>query len=383
MEQAPFSVQVFAPDGRTVRVNRAWEELWGVTLDQIADYNMLDDPQLEAKGVLPYIRRAFAGRAGRHPGHPVRPERDDPRPHPPRGPAAVGVGRRLPAQGRRRAGPGGRPGPRGHHRPEAGRGGAAGERAGCTGPIGESIDYGVWVCDPAGRNTYVSESFLRLVGLDPGGALRPSAGPRCCTRTTPTGPSPPGRSASGPAGRGTWSTGSGGRTGGGTRSWPAACRCGTSGARSPRWAGINLDISRLKRVEDELREADRRKDEFLATLAHELRNPLAPIRNSLQILKMPRVDAETVERSREMMERQVEHLVRLVDDLLDVSRVMRGKVELRRERVELAAVVGPGGGDGPAADRRPGPRADGRPPGRAAAGWTPTRCGWPRSSATC
>jgi PAS domain S-box-containing protein len=88
-----------------------------------------------------------------------------------------------------------------------------------------------------------------------------------------------------------------------------------------------------------LREADRRKDEFLATLAHELRNPLAPIRNSLQILKMPRLEVETIERAREMMERQVHQLVRLVDDLLDVSRVMRGKIELRTERVELAAVV--------------------------------------------
>ena len=93
------------------------------------------------------------------------------------------------------------------------------------------------------------------------------------------------------------------------------------------------------RLYAEARDADRRKDEFLATLAHELRNPLAPIRNSLQILKMPRVDAATVERSRDMMERQVHHLVRLVDDLLDVSRVMRGKIELRRERVELATVV--------------------------------------------
>jgi PAS domain S-box-containing protein len=88
-----------------------------------------------------------------------------------------------------------------------------------------------------------------------------------------------------------------------------------------------------------LRDQDRRKDEFLATLAHELRNPLAPIRNALQILKMPRVDAATAERSRNMMERQVHHLVRMVDDLLDVSRVMRGKIELRRERVELATVV--------------------------------------------
>jgi PAS domain S-box-containing protein len=88
-----------------------------------------------------------------------------------------------------------------------------------------------------------------------------------------------------------------------------------------------------------LREADRRKDEFLATLAHELRNPLAPIRNSLQILKMPRIDSQIAQQTREMMERQVHHLVRLVDDLLDVSRVMRGKIDLRRETVELATIV--------------------------------------------
>ena len=91
------------------------------------------------------------------------------------------------------------------------------------------------------------------------------------------------------------------------------------------------DIGPLKKAIEALRDADRRKDEFLATLAHELRNPLAPIRNSLQILKMPRVDAATVQQSRDMMERQVHHLVRLVDDLLDISRVMRGKIELRAE----------------------------------------------------
>ncbi len=101
-------------------------------------------------------------------------------------------------------------------------------------------------------------------------------------------------------------------------------------------AAIAVENSQLYR---ELKDADRRKDEFLATLAHELRNPLAPIRNSLQILKMPRLDAETIERSREMMERQVQHLVRLVDDLLDVSRVMRGKIELRKEPIELASIV--------------------------------------------
>ena len=101
--------------------------------------------------------------------------------------------------------------------------------------------------------------------------------------------------------------------------------------------------SRLQRqVRDQaaaLADLDRRKDEFLATLAHELRNPLAPIRNSLHILRMPGVDAGTVERSREMIERQVQQMVRLVDDLMDVSRIVQGKVELRWERIELAAVV--------------------------------------------
>ncbi|MCE9525409.1 MAG: PAS domain S-box protein [Planctomycetales bacterium] len=99
------------------------------------------------------------------------------------------------------------------------------------------------------------------------------------------------------------------------------------------------DIGELKRANQALREADRRKDEFLATLAHELRNPLAPIRNSLQILKTPQIDAAVAEHSREVLERQVHHLVRLVDDLLDVSRVMRGKIDLRKEPVELASIV--------------------------------------------
>ncbi|MEX0717668.1 MAG: PAS domain S-box protein [Planctomycetaceae bacterium] len=86
----------------------------------------------------------------------------------------------------------------------------------------------------------------------------------------------------------------------------------------------------------EVREAGRRKDEFLAMLAHELRNPLAPIRSGLDILRMePNGQKETVE----LMQRQVEHLVRLVDDLLDVSRIMRGKVELRRQPTRIATIV--------------------------------------------
>ncbi|HVF34997.1 MAG TPA: ATP-binding protein [Candidatus Saccharimonadia bacterium] len=88
-----------------------------------------------------------------------------------------------------------------------------------------------------------------------------------------------------------------------------------------------------------LQDADRRKDEFLATLAHELRNPLAPIRNGLEVMKLASDNREAVERSRAMMERQLGQLVRLVDDLMDVSRINQGKLELRMERVELAAVL--------------------------------------------
>ncbi len=102
--------------------------------------------------------------------------------------------------------------------------------------------------------------------------------------------------------------------------------------------GACLRLARVRtQTEAALREADRRKDEFLATLAHELRNPLAPIRNALGILRIAG-DAST-RHVHEMMERQVNHMVRLVDDLLEVSRITRGSIELRRERVTLGDVV--------------------------------------------
>ena len=96
-----------------------------------------------------------------------------------------------------------------------------------------------------------------------------------------------------------------------------------------------------KRAEAVLQETDRRKDEFLAILAHELRNPLAPLRNALHVLRLAGLSPNpaTLEQTRGMMERQVQQMVHLIDDLLDISRITRGKIELRRERVELAAVI--------------------------------------------
>jgi PAS domain S-box-containing protein len=99
-----------------------------------------------------------------------------------------------------------------------------------------------------------------------------------------------------------------------------------------------FDTTRLRKAEKGLREADRRKDEFLATLAHELRNPLAPIKSGLEILRITRAAAAT-STVQEMLERQTNHLVRLVDDLMEVARVTRGRIELRLEPIDLGGVL--------------------------------------------
>jgi PAS domain S-box-containing protein len=102
---------------------------------------------------------------------------------------------------------------------------------------------------------------------------------------------------------------------------------------------IARDVTASKRTEEALREADRRKDEFLGMLSHELRNPLAPIRNSIYLLGHAPPGSDQAIRAQRVIERQTEHLTRLVDDLLDVTRIARGKIELRRSRIDLREVV--------------------------------------------
>lgn len=113
-----------------------------------------------------------------------------------------------------------------------------------------------------------------------------------------------------------------------------------------RIIGTVSDITANKEREEELRrlaanlsEADRRKTEFLAVLAHELRNPLAPIRHGLQLIRSQAVQAETFGKVRDMLDRQVDQMVRLVNDLLDVARITSGKVELRKQAAEIAELV--------------------------------------------
>jgi PAS domain S-box-containing protein len=102
---------------------------------------------------------------------------------------------------------------------------------------------------------------------------------------------------------------------------------------------VARDISERKRLDEALREADRRKDEFLATLAHELRNPLAPIRHSLEILLRSEGDTRLFHHATDILGRQLSHLIRLVDDLLDVSRITRDKLLLQKSRVDLASII--------------------------------------------
>ena len=105
-----------------------------------------------------------------------------------------------------------------------------------------------------------------------------------------------------------------------------------------RAIGIHANITLQRAIQDQLSEADRRKDEFLATLAHELRNPLAPIRTGLAIMKRDPSSAPAFQ-AREIMERQLSHMVRLIDDLLDVSRITLGRLHLKKENVSIRAII--------------------------------------------
>lgn len=204
--------------------------------------------------------------------------------------------------------------------------------------IGESINYGVWVCDREGRNVYSSESFLQLVGLTQeqcsnlgwGEALHPD-------EAAPTLAAWQEAAKTGAAWY--WEYRIRGRDG----VYHAVLAQGVpirgEDGEVSGWAGINLDISRLKSTEEALRLADRRKDEFLATLAHELRNPLAPVRHAVKLLEAKTLQAEQDEWARKVIARQVRRMALLLDDLLDVSRITQGRLELKIEAVSLNSII--------------------------------------------
>jgi PAS domain S-box-containing protein len=204
--------------------------------------------------------------------------------------------------------------------------------------IGESINYGVWVCDRQGHNVYASESFLRLIGftqeqcsnLGWAEALHPDDAPatiEAWENSVRTGA--------------VWYREH--RVRGGDGLYHAILAQGVpirgEDDEISGWAGINLDISRLKSTEEALRLADRRKDEFLATLAHELRNPLAPVRHAVKVLESKTLKSDQDQWAREVISRQVRRMALLLDDLLDVSRITQGRLDLRIETVSLNSII--------------------------------------------
>jgi PAS domain S-box-containing protein len=204
--------------------------------------------------------------------------------------------------------------------------------------IGESIDFGVWVVDRSGRSVYTSESFLKLVG-------KTQAQLAVSNWTEFLHPAEYEQTAAAWQdflhSEGTWYhenqvLGTDGRYHP-VLSQGVAIR-GEHGEVTGR-AGINLDISRLKATEEALREADRRKDEFLATLAHELRNPLTPIRHAVKLMEGDAANESQRHWARDVIGRQLQRMALMLDDLLEVSRITQGRLELKAEVVDLVAIV--------------------------------------------
>jgi len=338
-EQAPFSVQLLSIDGRTLKVNQAWKDLWGAQDGDpllafvLSDYNMLTDPQLEAKGVTPLLRRAFAGEAVRLPTIHYDPaELGKP-----------GLARWVDATARPIMAPDGRVlevmliHEDVTERLLADKHLRESEAQFRT--IANAMPQMVWSTLPDGYHDYYNRQWYEFTGVPAGstdgqawnGMFHPDDQPRAWEmwrHSLQTGDSYEIeyrlRHRSGEY---RWVLG---------RALPVRDDQG----QIVRWMGTCTDIHEQKRVRDELLASNRRKDDFLAMLAHELRNPLAPISAAAHLLKAAPTDAAKVERSADIIARQVRHMTELVDDLLDVSRVTRGLVELERDPVDVKAVLG-------------------------------------------
>jgi PAS domain S-box-containing protein len=344
--QAPVSLQILAPDGRTLRVNKAWEALWqihaGTELHAfvLGDYKVVDDPQLVASGVAGYLRRALAGESveipairydvGQLDGGVQHARWVTARAHPIKD--AYGavlevmlmhedITDRIEAESALRV------------REQRFR------------SLVMATSQVVWTNTPDGRVLEDSPSWRAFTGqtydewkesgwLD---ALHPDDRERTarlwahCVAT-----------------RAVFETEYRLRRADGSYRWTAVKGVpllDEDGAVR-EWIGANTDIDDMVMAQAELarllgaaREQDRRKDEFLAMLAHELRNPLAPISAAAEMLKLGHADDARVARASEVIGRQVRHMSSLVDDLLDVSRVTRGLIQFERVRVEVGAIV--------------------------------------------
>jgi len=348
-DQAPISMQRLSADGRTLAVNRAWEILWGtddapeLKAYVLSDYNMLADPQLEAKGILAPLRRAFAGESSLLPticydpaeiGKPGRARWLRASAHPVKdGDGKVievlllhdDVTEHVEAQDALRA-----------TAQQELR--TAEERLRVATEAG---NIGIWEWDIANGRLIWSERVYRLHGVDPetfqpgldnyAALIHPDDLAHHWQRVETalkdkTGYSSEFRALM-PDGTTRWLS-----------TW-AKVETDAQG-EAARLIGATISIDDHKRAESALKESAQRKDEFLAMLAHELRNPLAPISVSAEILRLPGIDDSRRRQASEVISRQVGHMTKLIDDLMDVSRVTRGLVQLHRESLDLKSVVG-------------------------------------------
>jgi len=337
-EQSPFSVQLLSREGRTLRVNQAWKDLWGTQDGDpllefvLSEYNMLSDPQLEAKGVTAQLRRAFAGEPVRLP--PIH--------YDPAELGKPGAARWVEATARPIKAEDGTVlevmliHEDVTERLLADRALRASEAQFRT--IADAIPQMVWSTLPDGYHDYYNRQWYEFTGVPPGstdgqawnGMFHPDDQPRALEvwrNALATGASYDIEyRLRHKCGEYRWVLG---------RALPVRDESG----QIVRWMGTCTDIDEQKRARDELLANSRRKDDFLAMLAHELRNPLAPISTAAHLLRVAPSDVSKVERSAAIIDRQVRHMRELVDDLLDVSRVTRGLVELERGRVEIKGVV--------------------------------------------
>jgi PAS domain S-box-containing protein len=344
--QAPVSLQILTPEGRTLRVNKAWEALWqihegtAVHAFVLSDYNILADPQLVDSGIAGYLRRAMAGESveipairydvGQLEGGVQHARWVTARAHPIKDDDGAVLEVMLMHEDIT-------------DRVEAER--ALRVREERFRSLVMATSQIVWTNTPDGRVQEDSPSWRAFTGqsyeewkdfgwLD---ALHPDDREpsarlwMACVAT-----------------RNVFETQYRLRRADGEYRWtsvkgiPIADQDGAV----REWIGANTDIHEIitaqadnARLVASLQEQDRRKDEFLAMLAHELRNPLAPIAAAAEMLKFGRANEERVARASEVIGRQVRHMSSLVDDLLDVSRVTRGLIQLERERVEVGAIV--------------------------------------------
>ncbi|CAH0315307.1 Alkaline phosphatase synthesis sensor protein PhoR [Massilia sp. Bi118] len=344
--QAPVSLQILAPGGRTLRVNKAWEALWQIHAGSelhafiLDEYNVLTDSQLVASGVAGYLRRALAGEAveipairydvGRLEGGAAHARWVTARAHPIKDDNGAvlevmlmheDITDRVTAESALRV------------REERFR------------SLVMATSQIVWTSAADGRVLEDSPSWRAFTGqsyeewkeygwLD---ALHPDdreTTARLWAHCVAT--------------RGVFETEYRLRRADGAWRWTAVkgVPIADEDGAVREWIGANTDIHDMVMSQAErmrllasLQEQDRRKDEFLAMLAYELRNPLAPISAAADMLKFGRAGEDRVARASEVIGRQVRHMTALVDDLLDVSRVTRGLIQLECARVEVDAVV--------------------------------------------